>query len=413
MNENWYYFFWVGQQAKPPLYKFGYWVHDPKTKDVKNHWEHRDGDVVHGSYSLMQPDGHVRVVDYTVDKHSGFNAHVKYYYEGNVGGGDGGGGGGGFGSGFNQHLEDASAALVQQPRSAAGDRPKQSLQKYYKKPRTDKPGGPAGHYHKRPGFDNDRPKQANGGSGSVFKKQRLSAEQSAERFGKADGQSSKFSSGSGSPERYLGGGLGGGGGSGNQLQFGHLLQDYELESGSGGNLQAQQHQSGPSALDHFSRKYTSQVDRHRPIVFTGSIQHQSSEYDPVVQRGPDDSVSTEEQRQGQYRSEQPIASRSQRSHDESARSDSMSSSFEGPSVEQRDDDGGDDDGGAAVNIQKQSLREYHFEEPYPFEIPETMHQKRHSLRSVPPSEQPSSTNWSGNQGNTVSKQIGVNRSADY
>ncbi|XP_050524856.1 uncharacterized protein LOC126896257 [Daktulosphaira vitifoliae] len=65
-----------------PLYKFGYWVHDPKTHDIKNHWEHRDGDAVKGSYSLMQPDGHLRIVEYTADKHSGFNAHVTYVYKG-------------------------------------------------------------------------------------------------------------------------------------------------------------------------------------------------------------------------------------------------------------------------------------------------------------------------------------------
>ncbi|XP_063219863.1 cuticle protein 19-like [Bacillus rossius redtenbacheri] len=60
-----------------PQYKFDYAVHDPHTGDVKNQWETRDGDVVKGSYSLVEPDGSVRTVDYTADKHNGFNAVVK------------------------------------------------------------------------------------------------------------------------------------------------------------------------------------------------------------------------------------------------------------------------------------------------------------------------------------------------
>ncbi|CAG2054406.1 unnamed protein product, partial [Timema podura] len=60
-----------------PQYKFDYAVHDPHTGDVKNQWESRDGDVVKGSYSLVESDGTVRTVDYTADKHNGFNAVVK------------------------------------------------------------------------------------------------------------------------------------------------------------------------------------------------------------------------------------------------------------------------------------------------------------------------------------------------
>jgi hypothetical protein len=51
-------------------------VHDPHTGDKKSQWEKRDGDVVKGSYSLVEPDGTVRTVDYTADDHSGFNAVV-------------------------------------------------------------------------------------------------------------------------------------------------------------------------------------------------------------------------------------------------------------------------------------------------------------------------------------------------
>ncbi|XP_063241834.1 cuticle protein 19-like [Bacillus rossius redtenbacheri] len=60
-----------------PQYRFDYAVHDPHTGDVKSQWESRDGDVVKGGYSLVEPDGTLRTVEYTSDKHSGFNAVVK------------------------------------------------------------------------------------------------------------------------------------------------------------------------------------------------------------------------------------------------------------------------------------------------------------------------------------------------
>ncbi|CAG4941790.1 unnamed protein product [Parnassius apollo] len=59
-----------------PKYNFAYSVADPHTGDHKSQQESRDGDVVHGSYSLVQPDGSVRKVVYTADDHSGFNAVV-------------------------------------------------------------------------------------------------------------------------------------------------------------------------------------------------------------------------------------------------------------------------------------------------------------------------------------------------
>lgn len=61
----------------PVHYKFGYAVKDPHTGDHKEAWETRDGDHVKGSYSLIEADGSKRIVDYTADKHSGFNAVVK------------------------------------------------------------------------------------------------------------------------------------------------------------------------------------------------------------------------------------------------------------------------------------------------------------------------------------------------
>ncbi len=59
-----------------PKYNFKYGVSDYHTGDVKSQHEERDGDVVKGQYSLVEPDGSIRTVDYTADKHNGFNAVV-------------------------------------------------------------------------------------------------------------------------------------------------------------------------------------------------------------------------------------------------------------------------------------------------------------------------------------------------
>ncbi|CAH2107177.1 unnamed protein product [Euphydryas editha] len=59
-----------------PKYDFAYSVADPHTGDHKSQHESRDGDAVHGFYSLVQPDGSVRKVEYSADDHSGFNAVV-------------------------------------------------------------------------------------------------------------------------------------------------------------------------------------------------------------------------------------------------------------------------------------------------------------------------------------------------
>lgn len=64
----------------PPHYTYKYGVKDPHTGDSKHQSEHRDGDVVHGEYSLVEPDGRVRKVTYTADKHNGFNAHVHHVH---------------------------------------------------------------------------------------------------------------------------------------------------------------------------------------------------------------------------------------------------------------------------------------------------------------------------------------------
>ncbi|XP_067646402.1 cuticle protein 7 [Eurosta solidaginis] len=60
-----------------PKYHYNYGVADSHTGDVKSQHEVRDGDVVKGSYSLVEPDGSVRTVEYTADDHNGFNAVVS------------------------------------------------------------------------------------------------------------------------------------------------------------------------------------------------------------------------------------------------------------------------------------------------------------------------------------------------
>ncbi|XP_030030228.2 cuticle protein-like [Manduca sexta] len=60
-----------------PRYAFEYSVKDPHTGDNKAQWEKRDGDTVRGAYSLVEPGGSIRVVEYWADDKSGFNAVVK------------------------------------------------------------------------------------------------------------------------------------------------------------------------------------------------------------------------------------------------------------------------------------------------------------------------------------------------
>ncbi|TKX27823.1 cuticular protein RR-2 [Spodoptera litura] len=54
-----------------PKYEFAYKVEDPHTGDKKSQHESRDGDVVKGVYSLHEPDGTVRIVEYHADKKTG------------------------------------------------------------------------------------------------------------------------------------------------------------------------------------------------------------------------------------------------------------------------------------------------------------------------------------------------------
>ncbi|XP_046990899.1 cuticle protein 21-like isoform X1 [Schistocerca americana] len=59
-----------------PQYSYGYNVQDALTGDSKAQQETRSGDVVQGSYSVAEPDGSIRTVDYTADPVNGFNAVV-------------------------------------------------------------------------------------------------------------------------------------------------------------------------------------------------------------------------------------------------------------------------------------------------------------------------------------------------
>nr|XP_026485919.1 uncharacterized protein LOC113393317 [Vanessa tameamea] len=61
-----------------PKYQYEYKVEDPHTGDNKYQHEIRDGDNVKGVYSLHEADGSIRTVEYTSDKHHGFNAVVKH-----------------------------------------------------------------------------------------------------------------------------------------------------------------------------------------------------------------------------------------------------------------------------------------------------------------------------------------------
>ncbi|KAF6200891.1 hypothetical protein GE061_005338 [Apolygus lucorum] len=64
-------------QVPSSEYEYSYSVNDGFTGDRKDQVERRDGDIVQGSYSLVEPDGlSRRVVDYSADDLNGFNAVV-------------------------------------------------------------------------------------------------------------------------------------------------------------------------------------------------------------------------------------------------------------------------------------------------------------------------------------------------
>ncbi|KAE8751105.1 Cuticle Protein CPR RR-2 4 [Frankliniella occidentalis] len=59
-----------------PSYSYSYDIQDALTGDSKGQQETRQGDVVQGSYSVVDPDGTRRTVEYTADPVNGFNAVV-------------------------------------------------------------------------------------------------------------------------------------------------------------------------------------------------------------------------------------------------------------------------------------------------------------------------------------------------
>ncbi|XP_038207130.1 cuticle protein-like [Zerene cesonia] len=63
----------------PTSTEYNYWYNivDPSTGDTKSQQEIRQGDVVKGSYSVVDPDGTKRIVDYTADSKNGFKAIVR------------------------------------------------------------------------------------------------------------------------------------------------------------------------------------------------------------------------------------------------------------------------------------------------------------------------------------------------
>ncbi|XP_026751473.1 cuticle protein 18.6 isoform X2 [Galleria mellonella] len=60
-----------------PSYQFGFDVNDDQYTNYQNRKEQRDGDVIKGSYSVVDSDGFVRTVTYTADPKEGFRAEVS------------------------------------------------------------------------------------------------------------------------------------------------------------------------------------------------------------------------------------------------------------------------------------------------------------------------------------------------
>ncbi|XP_061728676.1 larval cuticle protein A3A-like [Cydia pomonella] len=66
----------VKDSPPPNEYKYSYEIEDPTTGDTKSQHEVRRGDVVSGSYSVVDPDGTRRTVKYTADPEHGFTAVI-------------------------------------------------------------------------------------------------------------------------------------------------------------------------------------------------------------------------------------------------------------------------------------------------------------------------------------------------
>uniref|UniRef100_A0A182JIH3 Cuticular protein RR family n=1 Tax=Anopheles atroparvus TaxID=41427 RepID=A0A182JIH3_ANOAO len=60
-----------------PSYQFGFDVKDDEFTNYQNRKETRDGNVIKGSYSVVDSDGFIRTVTYTADPKEGFKAEVS------------------------------------------------------------------------------------------------------------------------------------------------------------------------------------------------------------------------------------------------------------------------------------------------------------------------------------------------
>ncbi|XP_050075340.1 putative uncharacterized protein DDB_G0294196 [Anopheles maculipalpis] len=60
-----------------PSYQFGFDVKDDEFTNYQNRKEQRDGNVIKGSYSVVDSDGFIRTVTYTADPKEGFKAEVS------------------------------------------------------------------------------------------------------------------------------------------------------------------------------------------------------------------------------------------------------------------------------------------------------------------------------------------------
>ncbi|KAJ2939668.1 hypothetical protein O0L34_g14386 [Tuta absoluta] len=60
-----------------PSYQFGFDVNDDQYTNYQNRKEQREGDVIKGSYSVVDSDGFIRTVNYIADPKDGFRAEVS------------------------------------------------------------------------------------------------------------------------------------------------------------------------------------------------------------------------------------------------------------------------------------------------------------------------------------------------
>ncbi|KAF9802595.1 hypothetical protein SFRURICE_013782 [Spodoptera frugiperda] len=78
VTSNWWLGLGVANWKQPhPSYQFGFDVNDDQYTNYQNRKEQRDGDVIKGSYSVVDSDGFVRTVTYTADPKEGFKAEVS------------------------------------------------------------------------------------------------------------------------------------------------------------------------------------------------------------------------------------------------------------------------------------------------------------------------------------------------